>query len=352
MHLFRASSKADISLNAPPVGASTPITGTLSGPASFSNVKAVVFVADGSGAWWGPKAAAPLTSAGEFVISSWATDPNDVTAPAVLVAAFPITFEVPTVLGVKPLPPAISAQAISQGVATRSATKPAPAAPVAMSCVPCAWPMGPPGAKISNGASLQFAGYDWDIKDSGGAAVGPGPNVFDPSLAFTDGHGMHLNLRPRSGCAGWASSEVLLSRSLGYGTYLFSVVGPAQTLDAQCVFGAFLWDDNAAPGYREIDFEFARWGNPGDPTAAQFVLEPLRSNKLPAWRVRYPLGAAARYSEAQPDGPAEEVNRLTCALVWGPGRLEWYCWDGLWTLATVGQATVSMVGLYTNARGF
>ena len=212
--------------------------------------------------------------------------------------------------------------------------------------------MGPPGAKISNGASLQFAGYDWDIKDSGGAAVGPGPNVFDPSLAFTDGHGMHLNLRPRSGCAGWASSEVLLSRSLGYGTYLFSVVGPAQTLDAQCVFGAFLWDDNAAPGYREIDFEFARWGNPGDPTAAQFVLEPLRSNKLPAWRVRYPLGAAARYSEAQPDGPAEEVNRLTCALVWGPGRLEWYCWDGLWTLATVGQATVSMVGLYTNARGF
>ena len=32
------------------------------------------------------------------------------------------------------------------------------------------------------------------------------------------------------------------------------------------------------------------------------------------------------------------VNHMTCALVWGPGRLEYYCWDGLYTLETVQSA--------------
>ena len=32
------------------------------------------------------------------------------------------------------------------------------------------------------------------------------------------------------------------------------------------------------------------------------------------------------------------LNRMTCALVWGPSRLEWYCWDGLYTLESLGSA--------------
>lgn len=39
------------------------------------------------------------------------------------------------------------------------------------------------------------------------------------------------------------------------------------------------------------------------------------------------------------------LNQMTCALVWGPGRLEWWCWDGLYTLDTLGSGA-RMVASY------
>lgn len=120
------------------------------------------------------------------------------------------------------------------------------------------------GTKVNSGQSVEFKGYRWLIKDSGGGRVGPGPNVFDgsPRFVWVDAQGLHLNVRPRTAgsCDNWASSEVWLDRALGYGTYLFSTVGPTEHLDPMVVWGMFLWDDsgNAANGYREIDFEYAR----------------------------------------------------------------------------------------------
>jgi hypothetical protein len=135
---------------------------------------------------------------------------------------------------------------------------------------------------------------------------------------------------------------------------LFSTVGPGEFLDPQVTFGLFLWDDNAGAGigYREIDFEYSRWGNGGDPTAAQFVLEPLRAGAmLEGWKVRFPLSHAQRYGgTGQGGGGCNDegtgvdsfngaaINHITCALVWGPGKLNFRCWDGLYTLATVANA--------------
>ena len=155
-------------------------------------------------------------------------------------------------------------------------------------------------------------------------------------------------------------AQVILDHSLGYGTYLFSTVGPGEFLDPEVTFGLFLWDDNggAGIGYREVDFEYSRWGNAGDPTAAQFVLEPLRTNLVPGWKVRFPLSQITRYPGTNGDqggggcnDPGSDwfngatLNHISCALVWGPGQLDWYCWDGLYSLATVSQAKVSARGV-------
>jgi hypothetical protein len=84
-----------------------------------------------------------------------------------------------------------------------------------------AWP---PTANIGNpvgptNGQITWSGYTWGVKDSGGAAVGPGPDVFVGSSSFvwTDGWGLHLNVQPQNGCNGWASSEIYNLQSLGYG---------------------------------------------------------------------------------------------------------------------------------------
>jgi hypothetical protein len=66
---------------------------------------------------------------------------------------------------------------------------------------------------------ITWSGYTWGVKDSGGAAVGPGPNVFvgSSNYVWTDGWGLHLNMQPQNGCNGWASSEIYNQQSLGYG---------------------------------------------------------------------------------------------------------------------------------------
>ena len=45
--------------------------------------------------------------------------------------------------------------------------------------------------QVNNGGTIAFAGYNWGIKDSGGGAVGPGPNVFsgDSNFVWTDALG-------------------------------------------------------------------------------------------------------------------------------------------------------------------
>jgi len=226
-----------------------------------------------------------------------------------------------------------------------------------------AWPPATTGAKVNNGGKLQFKGFNWEIKDSGGGMVGPGPNVFVGSADYvwTDNWGMHMNVRPRNGCGAWASSELTLDHSLGYGTYFFSTVSPVEYLDPQVVIGMFLWDDNGGEGigYREVDFEYARWGNQGDPTSSQFVLEPLRPGNLPGWKVRFFTRQARMFGGDKGneggggcnDDTADQfnggkVNRISCALNWAPGVLKWYCWDGLYTLATVASAQGRLLGSY------
>jgi hypothetical protein len=143
--------------------------------------------------------------------------------------------------------------------------------------------------------TLSFAGYSWGVKSAPGL-LGPGPNIFSdsPSNVWVDSIGqLHLRITYRDGR--WQCAEVFLDRSLGYGTYSFTVASPLSDLDPNVTLGLFTWDDSPAYNHREIDIEFARWGNAGDPTNAQYVVQPYG---LPGNLTRFvqPLAAPSTHS--------------------------------------------------------
>lgn len=162
------------------------------------------------------------------------------------------------------------------------------------------------------GDGLLFAGYRWNIKQSS-VPVGPGPNRFSgrEQDVWVDADGLHLSIAFANGF--WWSTEVVLDASLGYGTYVFHSDSRVDTLDANAVLGLFTWDDDAPPNYREIDFEFTRWGNPADPTNAQFVVQPY---DRPGNLVRYTVELT------------DQARALTHVLIWSPGSVEMATYKG------------------------
>jgi hypothetical protein len=145
---------------------------------------------------------------------------------------------------------------------------------------------------------LAFSGYDWQVRqipsDRGGQ------NDYDAANAWTDDEGLlHLRLARRDGA--WTSAEVILTRSLGYGTYAFTV-RDTSTLDPAAAFGMITWDEEGPDqNHRELDVEISRWGDPSVPNA-QYVVQPY-----------YIPANVARFS-----APA---GTLTHAFRWEPGRV-------------------------------
>ncbi len=128
-------------------------------------------------------------------------------------------------------------------------------------------------AKPGPPAGIAWSGLTWTIKTSAGL-VGPGPNRFEKSNVSVDSNG-HLHLRIAKNAAGqWSCAEIVAPASYGYGTYTFGLGSRVDALDPNVVLGLFTWSDRAQYAHREIDIEFARWGNAADPTNAQYVVQP------------------------------------------------------------------------------
>ena len=99
----------------------------------------------------------------------------------------------------------------------------------------------------------------------------------------------------------WTSAEVILTRSLGYGTYSF-VVRDTSQLEPSAAFGMFTWDDlGVEQNHREIGIEISRWGDAASQNA-QYVIQPY-----------YVAANVARFT-----APA---GRLTHSFRWEPGRV-------------------------------
>jgi hypothetical protein len=123
----------------------------------------------------------------------------------------------------------------------------------------------PPGPSV-----IEWAGHQWQVKHHS-RKIGPGPNFFSSANVEVLGDELHLNIT-RSGNK-WYAAEVINTRSFGYGTYSWTV-GPMGPLDPQVVLGLFTWNDDPAYNHREIDFEYAKWGNAADSNNAQYVVQP------------------------------------------------------------------------------
>jgi hypothetical protein len=145
--------------------------------------------------------------------------------------------------------------------------------------------------------SLTFSGYEWDVRQT--PSDRGGPNDYDPANAWIDADGfLHLKLVQREGK--WTSAEVILTRTLGYGTYTFAVRDTSH-LDPAATLSMHTWDDQGADqNHRELDVEISQWG---DRTVrnAQYVVQPY-----------YVPANVARF--AAPPG------LVTHSFRWEPGR--------------------------------
>jgi hypothetical protein len=145
------------------------------------------------------------------------------------------------------------------------------------------------GGPQRSAKTLQFSGYQWEIRETPRASS-------DPANAWTDQSGV-LHLRIVKHAERWMSSAIRLSRSLGYGSYRF-VVRDVSRLEPAAVFALYTWDDDGPE--REMDIEISRWGEPADKNA-QYVIQPY---VVPANTVRF----------MAPQGI------LTYTIDWQPGK--------------------------------
>lgn len=113
--------------------------------------------------------------------------------------------------------------------------------------------------------TIEWSGYTWTVKNSGTSKWGPGQNYWssDKRDVWVDSRGrLHLKVVKRNGK--WYSTELINEKTLGYGTYRFLITGRPDKLDPNLVLGLFTYDEDSEDvkekKYREIDIEFAKWG--------------------------------------------------------------------------------------------
>ena len=128
-------------------------------------------------------------------------------------------------------------------------------------------PVAPVTSKI-----IHFSGYDWKVRNAASDRGGQ-PNFYDPSNVSIDKNGyLHLRMEVHDGI--WTCAEVSLTRSLGYGSYIFVVqdighFGPSAALDL------YTTDDFRTTNVpSQLDIELSRWGI-ADSKNAEYVVQPF-----------------------------------------------------------------------------
>ena len=243
----------------PPYGSFNNLQGVVHG-INPANYRVAVFInVNGAGWFTKPTCAASLTTI--QTDGTWTADittgGSDQDATQIAAYVVPANFNQPCVTNVFCIPDAVTQQAIANALVTR---------------------LGP----ATRG--FHWSGFDWRVKAST-FPVGPGPNYFSDSTnnVSIDALGrLHLRITHVAGL--WQCAEIVLQRTLGYGTYAYHIASPVDALDPNLVLGLFTWSDQPAYTNREMDFEGGRWSYPGDYQDAQFVRQPYY---LPGYLVRY-----------------------------------------------------------------
>jgi hypothetical protein len=128
-------------------------------------------------------------------------------------------------------------------------------------------------AQMAPVVPLRFSGYDWKVRTIAGDRGGLN-NLYDGDNAWVDASGaMHLRIKKKENR--WSCAEVVMSRSLGYGTYIVTVRDTTHLEPAVVLTLATFDDAGGDQHYREIDAEFGKWGDPSSKTNAQFGIQPF-----------------------------------------------------------------------------
>jgi hypothetical protein len=149
-----------------------------------------------------------------------------------------------------------------------------------------------PGQERSSSFFVNFSGFQWRVRkvpsNRGGTS-----NPYDPSNVYVDPSGaLHLQIVNRNNR--WTCSEVNVTRSLGYGTYVFTVEDTSH-LEPAAFFTIFTWDHSSNQGnFGEFDINISRWGDPQN-SNGQFVVQPafvplnLSRFEAPGGKLRYTI---------------------------------------------------------------
>src|SRR5260370_859336 len=120
---------------------------------------------------------------------------------------------------------------------------------------------------------LHFSGYDWNVRMSS-AVRGGLDNLYDGENAWVDPQGaLHLRISKKG--EKWTCAMVLQTRSLGYGTYAFTVHDVSQ-LEPAAVLSARTFDASGGDQhYREMDVEMTRWRDARRADNIRYGIMPL-----------------------------------------------------------------------------
>jgi hypothetical protein len=142
--------------------------------------------------------------------------------------------------------------------------------------------------------TLQFSGYQWEIRGTARRSCGFAENFYDPR---THGQIGWIPPSPHRQIGRGSSGPTRKSSSPKPGIWIVPVRrARCFSSGTGCGFALFTWDNFGPP--REMDIEISRWGEPEDKNA-QYVIQPY---VVPANTVRFnaPAGALTYWIDWQP----------------------------------------------------
>ena len=157
-----------------------------------------------------------------------------------------------------------------------------------------------PGTKAARPVhhTLQFSGYDWHVRAAPSSRGGN--NHHNPANAWVDEHdALHLRISGEPG--NWSCAQVILTRSLGYGTYRLTI-RDISGLDPAAVLAMYTLSDAGAAAAdrnpREWDIEISRWGDPAAKNA-RYLVQPSYQNEVPFEAPRGPVTFQAKWQSGR-----------------------------------------------------
>ncbi len=170
-----------------------------------------------------------------------------------------------------------------------------------------------------NGDKISFSGRTWDIKYNP-VMIGPGPNWFSDyySDVYVDDKGrLHMKIAEHDGK--WYATEVVSEENMGYGTYIFTVIGDLVNIPENVVLGFFTWDNNTfyEQANSEVDIEFSKWGNAETNNTMTYSVQPVN------FGVFYPERTHGAVIE-----PSKLIGATTHAFTWTDSLITWKSYAG------------------------